>query len=95
MVIQTSLDSKQLMDRLLPKAYEKALEFLGEPAKRELLFRLKKKYSLSSGKKLTLQALRLTADEIFGPDGARLIIEQVWLTLEEIAEADEDLLVAP
>ncbi|MEO9320806.1 MAG: hypothetical protein ABI361_09050 [Nitrososphaera sp.] len=89
MAIHTGQDSSKAIDLILPMALDEALECVGEPAKRELLARLKLRHRISlqgGAGKLTLATVAEISEEILGPAGRRLVIEQIWLVMEKIAQ---------
>lgn len=72
---------------LLPQALDKTLSILGEGPKKAVLFTLEEKYGLLiKSRMLMLDSVRDAIIDLFGPDGSRLILERLWLELEELAD---------
>jgi hypothetical protein len=78
-----------VLDQLLSDAIDLTFGSLGESTKQAVLYQLKSRYALSLGSPgLTIDRFSRAVIDIFGIEGGRLLMEKIWLTLEELAAKD-------
>ena|SRR5581483_4113099 len=74
---------------ILPQALENTLSPLGQGPKTAVLFTLEQKYGLSmKNHVLTTDSLAKAILDLFGQDGGRLLLEKLWISLEELAQSN-------
>jgi hypothetical protein len=77
------------LDNLLADAIDTTFNSLGEGTKQAILYQLKNRFALSlDSPGLTIDRLSTAVMDIFGVDGGRLLMERIWLGLEELAARD-------
>jgi hypothetical protein len=72
---------------LATAAFDQALNMLGQPSKHALLFHLKERYGISvdGDVPFTFQQLRLALEKILGAATVDIILESVFVKMDELA----------